>query len=154
MSIETRLAELGITLPDAPAPAANYVPFVKLGNLVHVSGQISQNEAGLIKGKLGADLSIEQGYQSARLMAINHLALMKAALGGDLDRVRRIVKMVGYVSCAPGFEEPHLVMNGASDLYVELFGPEAGKHARAALTQHQLGLDAPVEAELTVQLFG
>ncbi len=158
--LEARLAEMGIILPRPPKAIGNYLPGVVVGDILYLSGTLgtqpdeNDNDILPIKGKVGSDLSIEQGYQSARLMAINHLALMKASLGGDLDRVRRIVKMVGYVSCAPGFEEPHLVMNGASDLYVELFGPEAGKHARAALTQHQLGLDAPVEAELTVQLFG
>ena len=90
---------------------------------------------------------------SARLMAINHLAMMKAVLG-DLDRVKRIVKMIGYVSCAPGFTEPHLVLNGVSDLFVALWGEENGKHARAALTQHELGLNAPIEADITVELHG
>lgn len=156
--LEKRLAEMGITLPRPPKAIGNYLPGVVVGNILYLSGTLGtqpddqDNDVLPIKGKLGSDLTVEQGYESARLMAINHLALMKAALGGELDRVRRIVKMVGYVSCAPGFHLPHLVLNGASDLYVELLGPELGSHARAALTQHELGLDAPVEAELTVEL--
>lgn len=156
--LEARLAEMGITLPRPPKAIGNYLTGVVVGNILYLSGTLgtcpdeNDNDILPIKGKVGSDITIEQGYQSARLMAINHLALMKATLGGDLDRVKRIVKMVGYVSCAPGFEEPHLVLNGASDLFVALLGDENGKHARAALTQHQLGLDAPVEAELTIEL--
>ena len=156
--LEARLAELGISLPRPPKAIGNYLPGVVVGNILYLSGTLgtkpdeNDNDVLPYVGRVGADLSVEEGYQSARLMAINHLALMKAALGGDLDRVRRIVKMVGYVTCAPDFYEPHLVMNGASDLYVALLGDENGKHARAALTQHVLGLNAPVEAELTVEL--
>lgn len=157
--LETRLSEMGISLPRPPKAIGNYLPGVVVGNILYLSGTLgtrpdeNDNDILPIKGKVGAGVTIEQGYESARLMAINHLSLMRATLGGDLDRVKRIVKMVGYVSCAPGFELPHLVLNGASDLYVELLGAERGKHARAALTQHQLGLDAPVEAELTVELY-
>ena len=157
--LESRLAELGVVLPRPPKPIGNYLPGVVVGNILYLSGTLGtrpdadDNDVLPYIGKVGTDLRIEDGYQSARLMAINHLALMKAALGGDLDRVKRVVKMIGYVSCAPGFWEPHLVLNGASDLYVDLFGPEHGKHARAALTQHELGLNAPVEAELTIELY-
>lgn len=156
---EKRLREMGITLPRAPKAIGNYLPGVVVGNILYLSGTLgtqpdeNDNDIMPIAGKVGGELTIEQGYRSARLMAINHLALMKVALGDDLDQVKRIVKMVGYINCAPGFTQPHLVLNGASDLYVELFGPERGKHARAALTQHELGLDAPVEAELTVELY-
>lgn len=155
---ENRLREMGIVLPRPPKAIGNYVPGVVVGNILYLSGTLGtrpdENDDDImpIAGKVGSELTIEQGYQSARLMAINHLALMKVALAGDLDRVKRIVKMVGYINCARGFTQPHLVLNGASDLYVELLGPERGKHARAALTQHELGLDAPVEAELTVEL--
>lgn len=158
-SIEDRLQALGIVLPRAPKAIGNYVPGVIVGNILHMSGtlgtQPDENDDDVmpIAGKVGAEVTIEQGYQSARLMALNHLALMKVALGGDLSRVKRIVKMVGYVNAAPGFTQPHLVLNGASDLYVEVLGPDRGKHARAALTQHELGLDAPVEAEVTVELY-
>ena len=156
--LETRLLELGIILPRPPKAVGNYTTGVVVGNILYLSGTLGtqpdadDNDVLPFEGKVGSDLTIEQGYQSARLMAINHLALMKATLGGDLDRVKRIVKMVGYVACSPDFYEPHLVLNGASDLYVDLLAPEFGKHARAALTQHVLGLNAPVEAELTVEL--
>ena len=155
--VEARLKELGVALPRPPKAVGNYLPGVVVGNILYLSGTLGtrpdENDDDILpfEGKVGADLTIDEGYQSARLMAINHLALMKAVLG-DLDRVKRIVKMVGYVTCAPGFTLPHLVLNGASDLYVEVFGPEFGKHARAALTQHELGLNAPVEAELTVEI--
>ena len=158
-TIEKRLNELGIVLPRPPKAIGNYVPGVIVGNLLFMSGTVGtqpgDNDEDImpIAGKLGGELTIEQGYQSARFMALNHLAMMKAVLDGDLDRVKRIVKMVGYVNAAPGFTEPHLVLNGASDLYVDVFGPERGKHARAALTQHELGLDSPVEAELTIELY-
>lgn len=155
--VEGRLAELGLTLPLPPKPIGNYLPAVEVGNMLYVSGTLgtirdeNDNDIMPIKGKLGSDLTIEQGYQSARYMALNHLALMKKVIG-DLDRIERIVKMVGYVNSAPGFTEAHLVLNGASDLYVEVFGEERGKHARAALFQNELGLDAPIEAEMTVLL--
>lgn len=155
--IENRLAALGLKLPEPPRPIGNYLPAVQVGNILYVSGTLGtirdENDQDImpIAGKLGGELTIEQGYESAKLMALNHLALMKKVIG-SLDRIERIVKMVGYVNSAPGFTEAHLVMNGASDLYVALFGEERGKHARAALFQHELGLDAPVEAEMTVQI--
>ncbi|PWQ93372.1 RidA family protein [Leucothrix arctica] len=155
--IEQRLADMGIILPRPPKPIGNYLPGVVVGEILYLSGTLgtvpdeNDNDTMPIAGKVGTDVTIEEGYQSARYMAINHLALMKAVLG-DLDRIERIVKMIGYVNCAPGFTEPHLVLNGASDLYVELFGEASGKHARAALTQHELGVNAPVEAEMTVQI--
>lgn len=155
--IEQRLADMGIVLPRPPKPIGNYLPGVVVGEILYLSGTLgtvpdeNDNDIMPIAGKVGAEVTIEEGYQSARYMAINHLALMKAVLG-DLDRIERIVKMIGYVNCAPGFTEPHLVLNGASDLYVELFGEASGKHARAALTQHELGVNAPVEAEMTIQI--
>ncbi len=155
---ERRLAELGIILPRPPKAIGNYLPGVIVGNILYLSGTLgtipdeNDNDIMPIKGKVGSDVTIEQGYESARYMAINHLAMMKKVLG-DLDRVKRIVKMVGYVNCAANFTLPHLVLNGASDLYVSLWGEERGKHARAALTQHELGLDAPVEAEMTIEIY-
>ncbi|WP_370163297.1 RidA family protein [Limimaricola soesokkakensis] len=149
--------EMGIILPRRPKPIGNYVPGVVVGNMLYTSGtlgtQPDENDNDVLPyvGRVGSDLTIEEGYASARLMAINHLAMMKAVLG-DLDRVKRIVKMIGYVSCAPDFYEPHKVLNGVSDLFVELWGEENGRHARAALTQHVLGLNAPVEADITVEL--
>lgn len=155
--IETKLHAMGLELPKPPKPIGNYLPGVQVGNILYVSGTLGtirdadDNDIMPIKGKLGSDLTIEEGYQSARYMALNHLALMKMVIG-NLDRIERIIKMVGYVNSAPGFTEAHLVLNGASDLYVALFGEERGKHARAALFQNELGLDAPVEAELNVLL--
>lgn len=155
--IEGRLAEMGLKLPLPPKPIGNYLPGVVVGNILYVSGTLgtvrdeNDNDIMPIAGKLGSDLTIEQGYESAKLMALNHLSLMKKVIG-DLDRIQRIVKMVGYVNAAPGFTDAHLVLNGASDLYVALFGEEHGKHARAALFQHELGVNAPIEAEMTVQL--
>ncbi|WP_341211412.1 RidA family protein [uncultured Limimaricola sp.] len=154
---ERRLNEMGIILPRRPKPIGNYVPGVVVGNMLYTSGTLGtrpdENDDDVLPyvGRVGSDLTIEEGYASARLMAINHLAMMKAVLG-DLDRVKRIVKMIGYVSCAPDFYEPHKVLNGVSDLFVALWGEENGRHARAALTQHVLGLNAPVEADITVEL--
>ena len=155
--IEARLKELGITLPRPPKAVANYLPGVKVGEILYVAGTIGtivdaqDNDVLPIKGKLGAELTVEQGYQSARLTAINHLAMMKAVIG-DLDNVVRIVKLIGYVNAAPGFKKAPWVVNGASDLLVEIWGAERGKHARAALYQNELTEDAPIEIEMTVQV--
>lgn len=152
--IERRLKELGIELPRSPKPVANYLPGFQVGEILYVAGTIgtviddNDNDILPIKGHLGDDVTVEQGYQSARYMAINHLAMIKDVIG-DLDRVRQIIKMVGYVNAAPGFKEAPWVLDGASDLLVEVFGPERGKHARAALYQNELTMDAPVEADMT-----
>lgn len=145
MSIEATLAEKGITLPDAPAPAANYVPFVQSGSMIFVSGQISQNEAGLITGKLGQDLSVEDGAEAARRCGLSLIAQLKAAVG-DLDRVVRVVKLTGFVNSTPDFTDQPKVINGCSDLMVEVFG-EAGRHARAAVSAPSLPLGVAVEIE-------
>lgn len=144
--IETRLAELGVTLPDPPAPAANYVPFVVTGNLVHVSGQISQNADGLIKGRLGADMDVPQGAAAARACAISLLAQVRRACGGDLGRVKRVVKLVGFVASTPEFIDQPKVINGASDFMVAILG-EAGRHARSAVSAASLPLGVAVEIE-------
>lgn len=144
--IETRLAELGVTLPDAPAPAANYVPFVVVGNLVHVSGQISQNAGGLIKGKLGADLDVAAGAEAAKSCAVSLLAQVKKACGGDLSRLVRAVKLVGFVNSTAGFTDQPKVINGASDFLVAALG-EAGRHARSAVSAASLPLGVAVEIE-------
>lgn len=145
-TITARLAELGVTLPDAPAPAANYVPFVIVGNLVHISGQISQNEAGLIKGRLGADLSVEQGADAAKRCAISLLAQLNKACNGDLNRVKRAVKLVGFVNSTADFIDQPKVINGASDFLVAAMG-EAGRHARSAVSAASLPLGVAVEIE-------
>lgn len=144
--IEARLAELGITLPDAPAPAANYVPHVTTGTLVFISGQISRDASGLIQGRLGETLDVAQGAAAARSCALALLAQLRAACGGDLDRVRRVVKLTGFVACTPDFTDQPKVVNGASDLFVEVFG-EAGRHARSAVGAPSLPLGVAVEVE-------
>ncbi len=145
MSIENRLTELGIELPNPPLPVASYVPFVISGNLVHISGQISIAPDGGIKGKLG-DLSIEEGQKAARLCGLNLIAQLKAACGGNLDRVVRIVKLGGFVNAKPDFDPIPAVINGCSDLMVEVFG-DKGKHARSAVGVANLPLGYAVEVD-------
>ena len=131
--INARLKELGISLPDAPAPAANYVPYVQTGNLVFVSGQISQGPDGLIKGKLGDGMDVSAGAAAARRCGLSLIAQAKAAVGGDLDRIARVVKLTGFVNSTPDFTDQPKVINGCSDLMVDVFG-DAGRHARAAVS--------------------
>ncbi|EKD59871.1 MAG: hypothetical protein ACD_54C01075G0002 [uncultured bacterium] len=150
-AIETRLAELGVTLPDAPAPAANYVPFVVVGNLVHISGQISQTSAGLIKGKVGADLDVAAGAEAAKTCAISLLAQLKKACGGDLSRVVRAVKLVGFVNSPADFTDQPKVINGASDFLVAVLG-DAGRHARSAVSAASLPLGVAVEIEAIFEI--
>ena len=144
--VETRLAELGLSLPDAPAPAANYVPYVRSGALVFVSGQISAGREGPVTGKLGADLAVEQGAEAAKLCALALIAQLRGACDGDLSRVKRVVKLNGFVNCTPDFTDQPKVVNGASDLMVAVFG-EAGRHARAAVGAPSLPLGVAVEVE-------
>jgi enamine deaminase RidA (YjgF/YER057c/UK114 family) len=146
--IDARLEELGITLPEPPAPVASYVPTVVSGNLVFVSGQITLSAEGLkYVGKVGADISLEDGKAAARLCAVNVIAQVKAACGGDLDRVKRCVKVGVFVNAVPDFTQHPEVANGASDLFQDVFG-DAGKHARAAVGAGSLprGVAAEVEA--------
>lgn len=143
--IEARLAELGVTLPDAPAPAANYVPWVISGNLVYISGQISSDENGLITGRCGDDLTEEQGAAAARRCAISLLSQLKAALCGDLDRLSRVVKLTAFVNSTPDFHRHPWVVNGASDFLVEALG-DKGRHARSAVGA-MLPLNVAVEIE-------
>lgn len=150
-AIETRLAELGITLPAAPAPAANYVPYVVTGNLVFISGQISQDAGGLIKGRLGADMDVAAGAAAARACGIAILAQLKQACGGDLSRVVRAVKLGGFVNSAPEFTDQPKVINGASDLMVAVLG-EAGRHARAAVSAPALPLGVAVEIDAVFEI--
>ena len=143
---ETKLKELGITLPDAPAPAANYVPFVQVGDIVYVSGQISADANGFIKGKLGDDMTTEEGAAAARACAINLLAQVKAACGGDLDRLVRVVKLTGFVNSTADYTDQPKVVNGASELLAEALG-DAGKHSRSAVSAASLPLGVAVEIE-------
>ena len=145
MTIETKLAELGITLPDAPAPAANYVPYVISGNTLYVSGQISP-----LKGRLGADMTVEAGAEAARGCGLALLAQARAALG-SLDRVRRVVRLGGFVSSTPDFTDQPEVINGCSDLMVEVFG-ERGRHARAAVSAPSLPLGVAVEIDAIFEI--
>jgi len=146
-TIETRLAELGLKLPEAAAPAANYVPYVRTGNLVVVSGQITM-ENGELKyvGRVGDDLTTEEAYEAAKLCGLNLIAQLKAACNGDLDRVKRVVRLGGFVNCTADFTDQPKVINGASDLMAEVFG-DAGKHARAAVGVNTLPLGVAVEVD-------
>jgi enamine deaminase RidA (YjgF/YER057c/UK114 family) len=146
-TVENKLAERGIALPDAPAPSANYVPYVRSGNLVTVSGQICYAVDGKLvaKGRLGETVSLEDGQKAARACALNVLAQVKAAVG-DLDKVKRVVRLGGFINSAPGYGDGPKVMNGASDLMVEVFG-DKGRHARSTIGVAALPADAAVEVE-------
>ncbi len=146
MTIESRLTEMGITLPDAAAPLANYVPFVVVGNIVHVSGQISQNAGGQIKGRIGEDMDVAQGAEAAKWCAVSLLAQAKKACGGDLSRLVRLVKLVGFVNSTPDFTDQPKVINGASDFMVAVLG-DAGRHARSAVSAASLPFGVAVEIE-------
>lgn len=144
--IDARLGELGITLPNPPAPVASYVPYVKAGNLVFVSGQVSRAADGDHLGKLGGGVSLEAGQAAARVCGLNLLAQLKTACGGDLDRVVRVVKLNGFINVVPDYDPIPAVMNGCSDLMLEVFG-EAGKHARAAVGVANLPMGMAVEVD-------
>ncbi|WP_165838734.1 RidA family protein [Roseicella frigidaeris] len=145
--IEARLRELGIALPAPAAPVANYIPFNRVGTLVVVSGQIPLRDGKIAyAGKLGAGVSVEEGQAAARLCFVNLVAQVKAACEGDLDRVRRVVRLGGFIAAPPDFTQHAVVMNGASDLAVEIFG-EAGRHARSTIGVPSLPGDAAVEVE-------
>jgi enamine deaminase RidA (YjgF/YER057c/UK114 family) len=151
MSFDHKLAELGIALPAPPKPVATYIPAVLAGDLLFLSGMIPFRNGKLaMEGKLGKELTVEQGYEAARLALLNALAAVRQQVGA-LDRVRRIVRLVGYVASAEGFTQQPAVINGASDLLVSIFG-EAGRHARIALGAAELPLNAPVEIELILQI--
>ena len=151
MSFERKLADLGIALPAPPKPVATYIPAVLVGELLFLSGVIPFRDGTLVfEGKLGRELTVEQGYEAARIALLNALAIVRHELG-TLDRVKRIVRMTGHVASADGFVQHPAVINGASDLLVKIFG-DAGKHARVALGAAELPLNAPVEIELIVQV--
>lgn len=149
--IDARLAELGVTLPEAPAPAANYVPFVKTGDLVFVSGQISQGPDGMIKGRLGETMDVAGGAAAARRCAISLLAQARAACDGDLDRIVRVVKLTGFVNSTPDFGDQPKVINGCSDFLVDVLG-DAGRHSRSAVSAASLPFGVAVEIEAIFQV--
>ena len=151
MSIETKLEELGITLPEAPAAVAAYQPWIRTGNLIFTSGQLPfRNGQIAYEGKLGAELSQDDGYQAARQCALNAIAQLKAA-SGNLDKIQKIVRIEGYVHCADGFRGHPQVLNGASDLVAEIFG-EKGKHTRLALGINEMPLNAAVQLAMTAEV--
>lgn len=151
MSYEQKLMQLGITLPAPPKPVATYIPAVLAGDLLFLSGVIPFRDGTLVfEGKLGRELTVEQGYEASRVALLNALAIVRQELG-SLDRVRRVVRMTGHVASAAGFVQHPAVINGASDLLVGIFG-EAGQHARVALGAAELPLNAPVELELIIQV--
>jgi enamine deaminase RidA (YjgF/YER057c/UK114 family) len=151
MSVETKLGELGLELPPTPRPAANYVGAVQTGNLLFISGHGPSKDGKFVCiGKIGKDLSVEQGYEAARLVALNCLASAKAVLG-NLDRIKRVVKILGMVNCSEDFGEQPQVINGASDLLVQLFG-DVGRHARSAVGMQSLPFGMAVEIEMILEV--
>ena len=151
MSIHARIAELGITLPEPAKPVASYVSYVRSGEQIFISGQLSNDANGGVKGTVGVDVTPEQAADAARLCGLNLIAQIKAACDGDLSRVARVVKLGGFVQAGPDFEAIPGVINGCSDLMVEVFG-DAGRHARAAVGVASLPLNAPVEVEGLFQI--
>jgi len=151
MTYAARIAELGLDLPEPAKAVANYVPWVRSGNLVHISGQLSNDASGGIKGTVGVDVSPEDAARAARMCGVNLLAQIKDALGGDLERVVRIVKLGGFVQAGPDFIAIPAVINGCSDLMVEVFG-DAGRHARSAVGVYRLPLGFAVEVDAIVEV--
>ncbi|WP_343612369.1 RidA family protein [Novosphingobium sp.] len=151
LHIANRLAQLGITLPDLTAPVANYVPFVRSGRIVQISGQLARSGETIVKGRVGVDLTLEQGQAAARICAINLLAQFRAACGGDLDRVVRVMRLGGYVQVGPEFDAIPQVVNGASDLMVDVFG-DKGRHARSAIGVYRLPLGVAVEVDAMIEV--
>jgi enamine deaminase RidA (YjgF/YER057c/UK114 family) len=152
MSVYDKLQQLGITLPPVAIPAAAYVPFVRTGNLVFLSGHIAKKDGKPWVGQLGLTMGTEDGQAAARAIAIDLLGTLAAALDGDLSRVKRIVKVMSLVNSTPTFTEQHLVTNGCSNLLAEVFGPEIGAHARSAFGVAQVPLGACVEIELIAEV--
>jgi enamine deaminase RidA (YjgF/YER057c/UK114 family) len=148
---EDRLTALGLSLPEPRAPVANYVPFVRLGDALYISGQVSTDAAGGVRGVVGEDVSADEAKRAARICGLNLIAQMKAALDGDLARVVRVVKLGGFVQVGPAFFEIPQVVNGCSDLMVEVFG-DAGRHARSAVGVYRLPLNFAVEVDAVVQV--
>lgn len=151
--VEQALTAAGITLPAPVAPIANYVPFVRVGDLVHISGQVSLDAGGGVTGIVGEDVDLETALRAARLCGINLIAQMRAACDGDLDRVKRVVKLGGFVQAGPDFFDIPAVVNGCSDLMVEAFG-DAGRHARSAVGVYRLPRNFAVEVDAIVEIAG
>lgn len=151
MSIEARIAELGLTLPEPAKPVASYVSYVRSGDQITISGQLSNDANGGIKGTVGVDVTPEQAVEAARLCGLNLIAQIKAACDGDLDRVVRIVKLGGFVQAGPDFDAIPAVINGCSDMMVQVFG-DAGKHARSAVGVYKLPLGFAVEIDAIVEI--
>ena len=151
MTVAARLTELGITLPEPAKAVANYVGWVRTGNLVHISGQLSNDASGGVKGTVGADVSLEQAQAAARLCGVNLLAQLNEAVGGDLEKVVRVVKLGGFVQAAGDFTAIPGVINGCSDLMVEVFG-DKGRHARAAVGVYKLPLGFAVEVDAVIEV--
>ena len=149
--VEQRLTAIGVVLPAPNAPVANYVPFVRSGSMVYISGQVSIDANGGIKGIVGDEIDLEAGKAAAFLCGINLIAQMKAAVDGDLDRIKRVVKLGGFVQAGPGFFDIPKVLNGCSDLMVEAFG-EAGRHARSAVGVYRLPMNFAVEVDAMVEV--
>jgi enamine deaminase RidA (YjgF/YER057c/UK114 family) len=149
--IEKRLADLNITLPTAAAPAANYVPYVRAGNMLFVSGQVSQSTEGLVIGKLGSDFSLDDGYKAARLCGLALIAQLKSSCGNDLSKLKRVVRLGGFVNCTSDFTDQPKIINGASDLMVEVF-VEKGAHSRAAVGSVSLPMGVAVEVDGVFEL--
>ncbi len=155
--IDARLQELGITLPPAPTPPPTRRNGVRVGELLFLAGTTGGipapdgKDIAPIRGKLGRELTVEDGYRSARFCTLRHLAMIKELIG-DLDKVVCIVRIIGYINAAPGFQSAPLVLNGPSELLLDVFGPEIGRHARAALYQHEMTGEAPIEIEMIVQV--
>ena len=156
MEVEKKLTALGLTLPPIPTPIANYVPAVRSGNLVFISGHgpvtMVDGKVSYIRGKVGRELTVEQGYEAAKIVTLNMLQSLKGVIG-DLDKVRRIVKLLGFVNCTEDFPDQPKVINGASDLLVELYGDQ-GRHARSAVGMYQLPFGIAVEIEMVVEVDG
>ena len=150
-TVEARLAELGLTLPDAPAPAGNYVPYVVAGDMVYISGQVSIDTNGLMTGKVGSDVTTEQAIVAARHCALALIAQLRVACSGDLSKLARVVKLTGFVNATPDFTDHPKVINGASDLMVDVFG-DKGRHARAAVGAGSLPFNVQVEIEGVFQI--
>ena len=151
--VEDKLSEMGLELPGTPPPIGTYVPFVRTGNLVYLSGlgPAARPDGTTPTGKLGQDLTVEEGYEAARLTGLNILARLKEAVGGDLDNVKQVVKLLSMVNATPDFVQPPAVANGCSDLLVEVFG-DKGRHTRSAVGMNSLPNNIPIEIEIIVEV--